>query len=63
MTNSLKFSLIMIAICLLGMGLGALAQETPTATVDEAVNLDENVQASDLNVGEPTLLPDSPFYF
>ncbi len=29
----------------------------------EAVNLDEDVQPEDLGVSEPTILPDSPFYF
>ncbi|MBZ9572621.1 hypothetical protein KJA17_00280 [Patescibacteria group bacterium] len=32
-------------------------------TADEEVALDETVEASDLEVSEPTLLPDSPFYF
>ena len=29
----------------------------------EDVNLDENVQAQDLGITEPNILPDSPFYF
>ncbi|MDI6603311.1 MAG: DUF5667 domain-containing protein [Patescibacteria group bacterium] len=35
----------------------------PVITVEEAVNLDENVQPQDLGISEPKLLPDSPFYF
>lgn len=59
----MKYFLVIAIFLGLGIGAFALAQETQTTTADEAVNLDENVQASDLNVGEPTLLPDSPFYF
>lgn len=29
----------------------------------EAVNLDEDIQPADLGVGDPSILPDSPFYF
>ncbi len=32
-------------------------------TADEEVALDETVEATDLEITEPTLLPDSPFYF
>jgi len=32
-------------------------------TVEQDVELDESVQAQDLGISEPTLLPDSPFYF
>ena len=42
------------------MGLTALAQET---TIEEEVELDEEVEPEDLEVKEPKLLPDSPFYF
>lgn len=38
-----------------------MAQETSSAT--EAVNLDEDIQPQDLAVGEPRILPGSPFYF
>ena len=37
----------------------ALAQTEATEDVD----LDENIQAQDLGVSDPTILPDSPFYF
>ncbi len=39
---------------------GVLAQEKP---LPEEIILDEKVNPEDLGVGEPTLLPDSPFYF
>ncbi len=39
------------------------AQETSSADVAEIVALDEDVQPEDLGVSEPTILPDSPFYF
>jgi len=55
MSNLIKISLI---ITILGMAGIALAQE-----VSEAVDLDENIQAVELEVGEPQLLPDNPFYF
>jgi hypothetical protein len=38
------------------------AEETVQGIIQD-VELDENVEASDLEVSEPTLLPDSPFYF
>ena len=34
-----------------------------TETVEQAINLDEDVQPADLEVNPPTILPDSPFYF
>ena len=34
-----------------------------TQEINQEVNTDENVSASDLGVKNPTLLPDSPFYF
>jgi putative hemolysin len=39
------------------------ATEVLEKIVDEAVNLDENVQPADLGVGEPNLLPNNSFYF
>lgn len=32
-------------------------------SADEAIRLDEDIQSEDLGVGDPRLLPDSPFYF
>ncbi|MFQ6049892.1 MAG: DUF5667 domain-containing protein [Candidatus Paceibacterales bacterium] len=56
-----KLLIILITICL-GLGLVVLAQEAPVETT-EAVNLDENIQPEDLEIADPQLLPDSPFYF
>ena len=68
--------LLLSFVLAFGIGLVAVAQEVPqpvektTGTneesvinVEEAVNLDEDVQSEDLEVSEPNLLPDSPFYF
>ena len=52
---------LIISFCLLFAFGIVLAQETENST--EAVALDENVTAADLGVQEPTILPDSPFYF
>jgi hypothetical protein len=58
-----------IAIILIGIGLSfgffALAQEEPLAEIDitQEINLDENIEAQDLGVKEPRILPGSPFYF
>jgi len=48
--------------------LTVLAQEATTTgssntTSSEETIIDEEVAPSDLEVGEPSLLPDSPFYF
>ena len=45
-------------VLVLGAGI-ALAQEEAT----EAINLDEDIQAQDLGISEPNILPDSPAYF
>jgi len=64
--NILKISLLSFVL-LFTLGLVCLAQETSSPqepiTSTEAVNLDEKVQPEDLEVSEPKLLPDSPFYF
>ncbi len=53
--------LTLMIICFgLGIGLVTLAQET---SVVEDVALDEEVSAEDLEIEQPQLLPDSPFYF
>ncbi len=61
MRQTIKFSLITLLVSFgLGMGSAILAQETSTT---EDVILDEDVQAQDLEITEPNILPDSPFYF
>lgn len=42
---------------------GLMPASADDLNVSEAINLDENVQPEDLGVGNPTILPDSPFYF
>lgn len=61
-TNKIKVSLLSFSL-LFVFGIVALAQEIPPVEVIEAVNLDEDIQPEDLGIGEPRLLPDSPFYF
>ena len=61
MAKLIKIFLIMIVLGL-GVTLTVLAQETPPE-ITEAVNLEEDVKAEDLEIGEPSILPDSPFYF
>jgi len=61
MRQTIKLILITSIICIgLGIGLIGIADESSVA---EDVNLDENVQAQDLGIEEPNILPDSPFYF
>ena len=57
--KNLKVLLISFAL-LFAFGV-ILAQEGIPAA--EEVNLDENIQPEDLEISEPKVLPDSPFYF
>ncbi len=67
MSKIIHFSLLMIIGLMLVSVSSVLGQVTSTEEavqgIIEDVELDENVEASDLGVSEPTLLPDSPFYF
>lgn len=67
MSKIIHFSLLVIIGLMLVSVSSVLGQITSTEEVapgiNEDVELDENVEASDLGVSEPTLLPDSPFYF
>jgi hypothetical protein len=67
MSKIIHFSLLMIIGLMLVSVSSVLGQVTTaeevTPGINEDVELDENVEASDLGVSEPTLLPDSPFYF
>ena len=59
-----KFLIILIAFGAIFTGASVFAQDTSvSADVIAAVNLDEDISASDLGVGEPTILADNPFYF
>jgi len=67
MSKIIHFSLLTIICFMLVSILSVLgqittAQETVPGIIQD-VELDENVEASDLEVSEPTLLPDSPLYF
>ncbi|MCP6719447.1 MAG: DUF5667 domain-containing protein [Patescibacteria group bacterium] len=61
MQNSTKSILALMVITLALMGGVALTQGATDVT--EEINLDEDIQSSDLGIGEPTVLPDNPFYF
>ncbi|MCH8741905.1 hypothetical protein IH779_03320 [Patescibacteria group bacterium] len=58
MSNAAKLFIIILTIGFLGLGFSVFAQD-----VTEEVDLDENIQAEDLEVEDPRILPDSPFYF
>ena len=63
MSKIIHFSFLMIICFMLVSVSSVLGQITTTQGIMQDVELDENVEASDLEVSEPTLLPDSPFYF
>lgn len=52
-----------LVIMLFGFSSSALAIDTAEQEILEEVIIDETVTAEDLNVAEPTILPNSPFYF
>jgi len=55
--------LLLLSFCLFFVFNGvAIAQEISPEVV-EAINLDEDVQPEDLEIGEPRILPDHPLYF
>ncbi len=67
MSNLNKFFLLSI-ICFSMIGVGFISaqenfSENLSIKAGQMVEQDENITAADLEVGEPTLLPDSPFYF
>ena len=55
------FSRLLISSLMLVSFVSVSAIETPSVIAD--INLDEEVQASDLGINEPSLLPGHPFYF
>jgi hypothetical protein len=64
MPNFIKpFIILIIAGVFLAAGGFSLAQEEAPSEITETVSLDEDIQPEDLGIGEPRLLPDSPFYF
>ncbi|MEK7172911.1 MAG: hypothetical protein AAB740_02965, partial [Patescibacteria group bacterium] len=64
-----KIIYLLIALLIVGVTGVAIAQEAANATaVDQqqtiqATTTDEAVTAQELDISEPTLLPDSKFYF
>jgi hypothetical protein len=67
MFKLIKFSILTVAIFFVLTSV-VFAQEptntqATTTEVSEELNLDENVTPEDLEVSEPKILPDSPFYF
>ena len=64
MSKPIKLFIILItAGVFLGAWLFSLAQEDSPTTVEEDIILDEEVESEDLDIQEPRLLPESPFYF
>ncbi len=61
MSNLTKILLLSLGLILTITATIVFAQEV-SPEVLEAVNLDENIQPEDLEIGKPKLLPDSPFY-
>lgn len=61
MFKLIKLLLLCLVIIFISSGI-VLAQAT-SPEVTEAINLDENIQAEDLEIGEPAVLPDHPLYF
>jgi len=73
MLNSTKFSIsiIVITVAFLVVGSGYVCAqedtslpltEAPIDDITQMVDLDENIKAEDLEISEPKILPDSPFY-
>ena len=52
-----------LSFVLLFASFGVLAKEELAIDVNQYIALDEKVTAKDFNAEEPTILPDSPFYF
>ncbi len=63
MSKLTKFFLTsFLCFLVLGIFLTVSAQEETSAEIIELINLDENVQAEDLEIAKPTILPDNPLY-
>ncbi len=56
-----KFLIILTVLATVLAGAVISAQDVPSIAVE--VSLDENVEPSDLGVGDPMILADNPFYF
>jgi hypothetical protein len=61
--NSIKKNiLVILSVCALGASSIAFAQTTQNSASQE-IQADTQVTAQDLGISEPTILPNSPFYF
>lgn len=68
MRTKILFLISLFVISGLFLAISVLAQETETGDVEEVEEIeevlaDEDITAEDLEVSDPKLLPDSPFYF
>jgi len=65
MSKILTFSILTVGlvIMLFGLSNSVLALDTIEQEILAEITIDEAVTAEDLGVSEPTILPDSPFYF
>lgn len=62
--KTLKFILLIFALYLVfNEGMILAQKETMSISVAESVKMDEDVQPQQLEIQQPTLLPDSSFYF
>ena len=61
--NMNKTAKILITALVLGLSLAIVASAEEAVKTSAEATIDENIQAADLGVSEPTVLPDSPFYF
>ena len=61
--KDLKILALLIAVFFILSPAVFAQEEELSPEVIEAVELDENIQPEDLGIGEPKILPDSPFYF
>ncbi|MFH0803794.1 MAG: DUF5667 domain-containing protein, partial [Candidatus Tagabacteria bacterium] len=64
MKNLFKITILSFGI-IFALSPAVFAQDSvpPSSEIMQAIDLDENIQAADLGISEPTLLPGSPFYF
>lgn len=67
MTKLVKSLIISLAILLLVFPISFISAQDEeiiiSAEAQQEVDLDEDIQPADLEVSQPTILPDSPFYF
>ncbi len=62
-SSAIAQTTIQTAITTTATSAAVIANQTSTADASQEVNADENVSAQELGIPNPTLLPNSPFYF